>query len=99
MLSRTEQMMHRTRTRDASGGAPSANAEHVPSVLCVTSTCTPMNFATVPSASLTGAVEDVIGKKPSRVCQAGTCYAAVLRCEYAPMVRKHQNGVPSCVQQ
>lgn len=35
--------------------APSANAEQVPSVLRVTSTCTPMNFATVPSASFTGA--------------------------------------------
>lgn len=38
-----------------SSNAPSANAEHEPSVVRVTSTWTPMYLATVPSASLTGA--------------------------------------------
>ena len=51
--------MHHRRVKAA---APSANAEQAPSVLRVTSTWTPMTFATVPSANLTGAEE---GSKPS----------------------------------
>lgn len=75
--------------------APSANAEQLPSVLRVTSTCTPMNLDSVPSASLTGAVTD----SGSRAALSAEKHAHRHRREVIPMVRKHQNGVPSCASQ
>jgi hypothetical protein len=44
--------------------APSAKAEQEPSVVRVTSTWTPMNLATVPSASFTGAAGGVRALMP-----------------------------------
>ena len=48
-----------------------------------------MNLATVPSASLTGAARGV--DSCLSVCMQDECSA-----ELAPIVKKHQNGEPSC---